>query len=45
MRVAMLDLDWYNHQSFVPNEKCMKLSSFHKQCGDLVFLVQKPEDL
>lgn len=36
MRITIIDLDWYNKLSFVPNVKCMKLSSYHIQCGDLV---------
>ena len=33
MRVTILDLDWYNNLSFVPNPTCMRLSSFYKQSG------------
>ena len=45
MRVTILDLDWYNKQSFLPNIKCMKLSSYHIQLGDLVMLAQEEMDL
>lgn len=34
MRVSIWDLDWYHKQSFIPNVKCMKISSYHKQLGD-----------
>lgn len=33
MRVTIVDLDWYNKLSFVPNPICMKLSSYYKQLG------------
>lgn len=36
MRVTIVDLEWYNHTSFVPNPRCMKLSSYHKQKKDTV---------
>lgn len=36
MRVTIIDLDWINKVSFLPNVKCMKLSSYHQQMGDLV---------
>ena len=34
MKISIWDLDWYHKQSFIPNVKCMKISSFHKQQGD-----------
>lgn len=36
MKVTIIDLDWFNKISFLPNVKCMKLSSYHQQKGDLV---------
>lgn len=33
MRVTIVDLDWYNNLSFVPNPTCMKISSYYKQLG------------
>ena len=36
MRVTIVDVEWYNKYSFVPNVLCMKLSSYHKQRGDIV---------
>lgn len=45
MRITIVDLDWYNKQSFVPNIKCMKLSSYHIQLGDIVTLAQEELDL
>lgn len=36
MRVTIIDLDWYNKISFLPNPICMKLSSYHKQMRDLI---------
>ena len=31
MKVTIVDLDWYNKKSFVPNAKCMKIASYYKQ--------------
>lgn len=45
MRVTIVDLDWYNKQSFLPNIKCMKLASYHTQLGDLIMLAQEEIDL
>ena len=39
MRVTIWDLDWYNKVSFIPNVKCMKISSYHKQLGDEINFV------
>lgn len=36
MRVTIVDLDWYNKFSFLPNPKCMKISSYYKQLQGLV---------
>lgn len=44
MRVTIVDLDWYNHNSFLPNPKCMKISSYYKQLHALVnFATDKSE--
>ena len=39
MRVSIWDMDFYYKKSFLPNPIAMKLSSFHKQKGDLVNFV------
>ena len=36
MRVTIIDIEWFNKISFTPNVVCMKLSSYHKQLGDLI---------
>lgn len=36
MRVTIVDLDWYNKVSFLPNPKCMKISSYYKQQQALI---------
>lgn len=36
MRVTIVDLEWYNHKSFVPNPKCMKISSYYKQLNAII---------
>ena len=35
-RVSIWDMDFYYKKSFLPNPIAMKLSSFHKQKGDLI---------
>jgi hypothetical protein len=45
MRVTIWDMDWFHKQSFVPNHKAQKISSFHKQKGDIVNFVDKSEHL
>lgn len=45
MRITIVDLEWYNKLQFVPNPKCMKISSFHKQKNDIVTLAQDSYDL
>ena len=45
MNIAIWDLEWYYKQSFIPNVKCMKLSSYHKQKGDKTFLIEEPHHL
>lgn len=39
MRVTIWDMDFYHKKSFLPNPKAMKISSFHKQQGDLINFV------
>lgn len=36
MKITIVDLDWYNKASFLPNPKCMKISSYYKQQQVLV---------
>lgn len=38
MQIGILDLDYYMNK-ISPNPECMKISSFHKQCGDAVTLI------
>ena len=45
MRVTIVDLEWYNHKSFVPNPKCMKISSYYKQLNALVNFALNKFDL
>ena len=45
MVVAIWDIEWYHKQSFIPNVKCMKLSSYHKQKGDSTFLISEAHHL
>jgi hypothetical protein len=40
MRVSIWDLDWYNKFSFMPNYKVQKISSYHKQQGDLINFIE-----
>lgn len=40
MKVTIWDMDFYNKKSFLPNPLLMKISSFHKQQGDLVNFVE-----
>ena len=39
MKITIWDMDFYYKKSFVPNPLAMKISSFHKQQGDLVNFV------
>lgn len=39
MKVSIWDLDFYHKKSFLPNPILMKISSFHKQQGDLINFV------
>ena len=45
MNITVWDLDWYNKVSFIPNIKCMKISSYHKQKGDKVILITDEHQL
>ena len=45
MNIAIWDVEWYHKQSFIPNVKCMKISSYHKQKGDTTFLISEPQHL
>ena len=45
MRVTIVDLEWYNRKSFVPNPKCMKISSYYKQLNALVNFALNKFDL
>lgn len=45
MRVTIVDLDWYNHISFLPNPKCMKISSYYKQLRALINFATEPHHL
>lgn len=38
-RITIWDMDFYYKKSFLPNPAAMKLSSFHKQNGDLINFV------
>ena len=39
MRITIWDMDFYYKKSFLPHPKAMKISSFHKQQGDLINFV------
>lgn len=45
MRITIWDMDWFHKQSFIPNYKAQKISSFHKQKGDIVNFVEESEHL
>lgn len=45
MKILLWDLDWFYKQTSIPNVKCMKLSSYHKQKGDEVTLIKNEFDL
>jgi len=45
MRITIWDMDWFHKQSFVPNYKAQKISSFHKQKGDIINFVEESEHL
>jgi hypothetical protein len=45
MRISIWDMDWFHKQSFVPNYKAQKISSFHKQKGDIINFIEETEHL
>lgn len=45
MRITIVDLEWYNHKSFVPNPKCMKISSYYKQQKAIINFATTQYDL
>jgi hypothetical protein len=45
MRVTIWDMDWFHKQSFTPNHKAQKISSFHKQKGDIINFVEESQHL
>lgn len=45
MIVFLMDLDWMFDKSEIPNINCVKLSSFHKQRKDSVYLVNDISEL
>lgn len=45
MTVFLMDLDWMFDKSEIPNINCVKLSSFHKQRKDSVYLVNDISEL
>lgn len=45
MNITIWDLDWYSKMSFIPNIKCMKISSYHKQKGDKVLFINNEHQL
>ena len=45
MTIFILDLDWMFDKSEIPNINCMKISSFHKQLGHQVYLINDISEL
>lgn len=45
MRVTLWDMDWFYKKSFVPNHRVQKLSSYHKQKGDIVYRADTQDHL
>jgi hypothetical protein len=45
MRITIWDMDWFHKQSFIPNYRAQKISSFHKQKGDIVNFIEESEHL
>ena len=35
-KITIIDIEWYNGYSKLPKPLCMKLSSYHKQLGDII---------
>ena len=44
-RIFLLDCEYFYKTSLIPNYKVMKLSSYHKQLGDLVVLISAESQL
>ena len=40
MRVTIVDVEWYRKKSFLPNPKCMKISSYYKQQNAIINFAQ-----
>lgn len=36
MRITIIDVEWFMKKSFLPNPKCMKLSSYYKQQNGII---------
>ena len=47
MNIMIWDLEWYyaDDKTNLVNIDAMKISSYHKQCGDNVYLVSSPFDI
>lgn len=45
MTIFIVDLDWMADKTEIPNINCMRLSSFHKQKGDSVYLISELNEL
>lgn len=45
MRVTIWDMDFYYKKSFLPNPILMKVSSFHRQIGDIINFVEEESHL
>ena len=45
MTIFIVDLDWMAEKTEIPNITCMRISSFHKQIGDEVYLISDLNEL
>lgn len=45
MRITIVDVEWLKRRSFLPNPKCMKISSYYKQLNALINFVDKDFEL
>lgn len=45
MRVTIVDVEWLRKRSFLPNPKCMKISSFYKQQNAIINFVTQEFEL
>jgi hypothetical protein len=45
MRVTIIDVEWYRKKSFLPNPKCMKISSYYKQKNAIINFPQRDFEL